>query len=91
MASGNRPTQELRIPCEGTYTYQQMSPTGEIVITRWRIDCPDLSAGQSVLFQGKSLVPEVHFWCLAHLKTVPKVPDVKDGWMDTCTFEELEE
>ena len=93
MGSGKRPTQELRIPCEGTYTfYRQVSdvavPNSPYKAT---IPCPALAEGQSVFFQGRSLTPEVHFWCEHHLDTI-KPDEVMSGcWIATCLFEELEE
>lgn len=89
MGTGNRPTQELRIPCEGSYTYQrQLFPTGRMVKTL--IPCPALAEGQSVYFQERSLTPEVHFWCEHHLETI-KPDEVMSGcWIATCLFEELE-
>lgn len=98
MGSGNRPTQELRIPCEGTYTHYTWRYSGDGPMHSFKhrkdlkvtIPCPALAEGQSVYFQGNSITPEVHFWCGHHLETI-KLDEVMSGcWIATCLFEELE-
>ena len=85
MGSGNRPTQELRIPCEGTYTLPTWGGRAP-----YSIGCPALAEGQSVYFHGNDLTPEVHFWCAHHLATI-KTGNDDQGWIATCLFEEIEE
>ena len=92
MERGNRPTQELRIPCEGTYTFYGVGDP-DITIPnspfKAMIPCPALAGGQSVYFHGNDLTPEVHFWCEHHLDTI-KTGNDDQGWLATCLFEELE-